>query len=59
MDRQIEVLDAISNNLENLVKVLQSIDKSLKDDSAMDYVKNINQSLREIASNTKDISLGL
>ena len=59
MDRQIEVLDAISNNLEDLVKVLQSIDKSLKDDSAMDYVKNINQSLREIASNTKDISLGL
>ena len=59
MDRQIEVLDALSNNLENLVKVLQSIDKSLKDDSAMDYVKNINQSLREIASNTKDISLGL
>ncbi|QDP67963.1 MAG: hypothetical protein Unbinned657contig1001_5 [Prokaryotic dsDNA virus sp.] len=59
MDRQIEVLDAISNNLEDLVKVLKSIDKSLKDDSAMDYVKNINQSLRKIASNTKDISLGL
>lgn len=56
MDRQIEVLDAISNNLEDLVKVLQSIDKSLKDDSAMDYVKNINQSLRGIASNTKEIS---
>ena len=48
MDRQIEVLDAIANNLENLVN-----------DSAMDYVKNINQSLRQIASNTKDISLGL
>jgi|TARA_R110000824_G_scaffold381262_2_gene573960 DNA-binding transcriptional regulator GbsR (MarR family) len=59
MDRQIEVLDAIANNLENLVKVLESIDKTLKDDSAMDYVKNINQSLRQIASNTKDISLGL
>ena len=56
MDRQIEVLEAISNNLEDFVKVLQSIDKSLKDDSAMDYVKNINQSLRGIASNTKEIS---
>tara|TARA_R110000850_G_scaffold275134_1_gene413747 strand:- start:57 stop:257 length:201 start_codon:yes stop_codon:yes gene_type:complete len=55
----IDTLESINTKLGVLANATIQISKALQDDSSLDYVKDMNKSFKEIASNTQDISMGL